>query len=524
MSVVRKACGDASSENLLIQGDNLLVLKSILPYYRGAVKCVYIDPPFNTGGNFPEYDDNLDHAQWLGMMFPRLVLLRELLSEDGSIWVSIGGREAAHLKVMMDEIFGRGNFINLVAHTTAEPSGFRSAARGVFPTANYVCVHAKNRGAFRVRRQYVERDYDKRYSRFLENRGDHWSKWRWTTLNAKIAADLGYESSRKAKRELGADRFAEEIARFAVANADSVFRTATISGGAGDRRWKTIERSRRNREKVFVHPGEDAGDFYILGGDQMVFYSRAMVEIGGCRTPGKILTDVWTDISWAGIAREGGVILKNGKKPERLAERVLLLTTTPGDLVMDAFLGSGTTAAVAHKMRRRWIGIEKGRQAETLCAKRLRAVVAGEDSGGVTASAKWKGGGGFHFLRLGEPIFVGDGRINPSATFPALAAHVWFAETRTPLSPRVGEGPFLGVHQGTGYALLYNGILKDKRANGGNVLTHSVLRDCRVAARMRGLPDAGRLVIYGSGCLLRRKALWAANAVFQQIPRKLNTR
>ena len=175
-----------------------------------------------------------------------------------------------------------------------------------------------------------------------------------------------------------------------------------------------------------------------------------MVEIGGRRTPGKILTDVWTDISWAGIAREGGVILKSGKKPERLAERVLLLATNPGDLVMDAFLGSGTTAAVAHKMGRRWIGIEKGRQAETLCAKRLRAVVAGEDSGGVTASAKWKGGGGFHFLRLGEPVFAGDGKINPSATFPALAAHVWFAETRTPLSLRAREGTFLGSPSGNG--------------------------------------------------------------------------
>lgn len=211
-------------------------------------------------------------------------------------------------------------------------------------------------------------------------------------------------------------------------------------------------------------------------------------------------------------------------KPEQLLRRVLHLATNPGDLVLDSFLGSGTTAAVAHKMGRRWIGIEMGGHAETHCFPRLQAVVKGKDPGGVTGAAKWQGGGGFHFLRLGAPVFLDSGKMNPEVKYAALAAHVWFAETRTPLSLRRGAGPFLGIHRGTGYALLYNGILKDKRASGGNALIHATLAECRRAARARGLADAGRLVVYGNSCRLQKRALQAANTVFRQTPYELRTR
>ena len=530
MSAVCKAYGDAAAENFLIQGDNLHALKSLIPHYAGAVKCVYIDPPFNTGADFSEYDDNLEHTQWLEMMFPRLALMRELLAEDGSIWVSIDNREAAHLKIMMDEIFLRKNFVNFITNTTA-PSGFKATASNIFAGANYICVYAKNIKSFSMQKQFIERDYDKAYSKFLENPEADYSKWKWRGLRDVFAKHLGYESPQAAinalKKICGADAakfaFNKAMGNFAIANADRVFRTAALTGGAKDKRIDTIEKSAKERGKVFVHPGEDQG-YRILNGERIMFFNQSFAEISGKRVPARAVDDVWTDIGWVGIAGEGGVKFNNGKKPERLVERILKFTTSPGDLVLDSFLGSGTTAAVAHKMERRWIGIEKRKQAETLCAKRMQKVVDGADQSGITKSAKWKGGGGFHFLRLGGPVFSDNGKINSSVKFPALAAHVWFAETRTPLSLRAGEGPFLGVHKGTGYALLYNGILKDKQVNGGNVLIHSVLRDCRAAARERGLPDEGRLVIYGNSCRLRKKALRAANAIFRQTPYELKTR
>ena len=382
-----------------------------------------------------------------------------------------------------------------------------------------------------MQKQFIERDYDKAYSKFLENPEADYSKWKWCGLRDVFTEHLGYGSPQAAinalKKICGADAakfaFNKAMGNFAITNADRVFGTAAFTGGARDKRIKTIKKSMKKRDRVFVHPGEDQG-YHILNGRRIIFFGQSFVEIDGRRVPARAVDDVWTDIGWVGIAGEGGVKLNNGKKPERLVERILKFTTSPGDLVLDSFLGSGTTAAVAHKMGRRWIGIEKGKQAKTLCAKRMRKVVDGVDQSGITKLSKWKGGGGFHFLRLGGPVFSDNGKINSSVKFPALAAHVWFAETRTPLSLRAGEGPFLGVHKGMGYALLYNGILKDKRVNGGNVLIHSVLQDCRAAARERGLPDEGRLVIYGNSCRLRKKALRAANAIFRQTPYELKTR
>ena len=522
--------GDASAENLLVQGDNLLALKALVPHYAGAVKCVYIDPPFNTGSAFDDYDDNLEHTQWLGMMYPRFALLHELLAEDGSIWVSIDHRELAHMKLIMDEIFGRKNFVNLVTNTTA-PSGFKATGKYIFAGANHMCVYAKKLSRFSMRKQFVERDYDSAYAKFLENPKAHYSKWKWAGLRDVFAKHLGYESPQAAINALkkicgqGAAAFAfqKAMGNFAIANADMVFRTAAFTGGALEKRKKTIAKSAQERNKVFVHPGEDQG-YRILNGERVMFFAQSFAEISGRRVPGRAIDDVWTDIDWVGIAREGGVKLNNGKKPERLIERVLKFATNPGDLVLDSFLGSGTTAAVAHKMGRRWIGIEIGEQAETHCAKRLRAVVDGTDSSGITESAEWQGGGGFRFSRLGPPVFTEAGDVNPAIRFPELAAHIWFSETRTPLPRKRKAGPYLGEHKGAGFALLYNGILKDKRANGGNILTRATLAECRKAATAGGLDSGGNLIIYGNGCRLSPKTLRGAGVEFRQIPYEVKKR
>ena len=209
-------------------------------------------------------------------------------------------------------------------------------------------------------------------------------------------------------------------------------------------------------------------------------------------------------------------------KPERLIHRVLHIATNPGDFVLDSFLGSGTTAAVAHKMGRRYIGIEMGDHAVTHCVPRLNKVIEGEQ-GGISKAVDWQGGGGFRFYRLGASAFDEDGRINEDIRFPLLAAHVWFGETHRPWT---GEGvsPLLGIHDGQAYALLYNGILGDKRPNGGNVLTHAALRTIREAIAQECSDFDGQITVYGEGCRLASHTLERLQVVFKHIPYEVKTR
>ena len=195
-------------------------------------------------------------------------------------------------------------------------------------------------------------------------------------------------------------------------------------------------------------------------------------------------------------------------KPEKLMQRILTLATNENDLVLDSFLGSGTTAAVAHKMNRRYIGIEMGEHAQTHCQPRLKKVIEGEQ-GGISQAVNWQGGGGFHYFRLGETIFDEYGSINSNVSFSALAAHIWFCETQTPLTA-FEKSPFLGIHNGTAYYLLFNGILGDRKPQGGNVLTQAVFDSLP--------PHNGRKIIYGEMSRFQKVRLDAENIVFKQIP------
>ncbi|MDR0529364.1 MAG: site-specific DNA-methyltransferase, partial [Zoogloeaceae bacterium] len=201
-------------------------------------------------------------------------------------------------------------------------------------------------------------------------------------------------------------------------------------------------------------------------------------------------------------------------KPERLIQRILALSTNPGDYVLDSFLGSGTTAAVAHKMGRKYIGVEMGEQAKTHCAARLKKVIDGEQ-GGISKAVGWKGGGGFRFYELGETIFDEDGKIRNSISFANLAAHLWFYETKTPFNAPKHKSAFLGVHNGIGYALLYNGILHDKRIDGGNVLTSKTLAAIRADM---GKAECEKLVIYGEASRLGAAKSKELGIEFKQTP------
>jgi adenine-specific DNA-methyltransferase len=209
-------------------------------------------------------------------------------------------------------------------------------------------------------------------------------------------------------------------------------------------------------------------------------------------------------------------------KPEKLIKAILTIGSNPGDLILDSFLGSGTTAAVAQKMGRRYIGIEMGSHAVTHCAPRLNKVIDGEQ-GGISESIRWKGGGGFRFFRIGEPAFDVEGRIRDGIRFPVLAAHIWFSETGQPWNGK-GKSPLLGFHGEQAFALLYNGILGDKTPKGGNVLTretHGLIRE-RIVKKKPGFD--GMLTIYGEASRLSDATLGRQNIVFKQTPYDVKAR
>jgi adenine-specific DNA-methyltransferase len=404
-----KSYGDSDSENMLIYGDNLLALKALEQDFAGKIQCIYIDPPFNTGAAFEHYDDGLEHSIWLTIFRDRLEELRKLLRSDGSIFIHLDSSEMAYAKVIMDEIFGRGNYLNTIAVKTLDPSGFKATGTKVFSTTNYLLLYAKERQNCKLKQIFSEKIYDKQYSQYITNRGEDYKNWQWLPIKQYVSINvLGFESPTEASRELGADVLEDEIAKFAIENAASVFQTAAIGGGALIKRKETIESSRNNRGKVFIHPGEDVEDFYILNGRQIIFYDKRIVEIDGRKVPGEIITDFWPDISWNGIAQEGGVQFKNGKKPEALIKRVLEMASDENDWVLDSFAGSGTTGAVAHKMGRKWIMCELGDHCHTHIIPRMKMIVSGSDQGGISKAVNWQGGGGFKYYRLAESLLVTD--------------------------------------------------------------------------------------------------------------------
>ena len=470
--------------NMLIEGDNLEALKSLLPYYRGRVKCIYIDPPYNTRSAFEHYDDNLEHAEWLAMIWPRLILLRELLSEDGSIWVSIDDHEGHYLKVVMDEVFGRRNFLStIIWRKNYSP---KSTARHFSEDHDYIVVYAVNADAWTP--NMMPRT-DKQDAAYKNPDNDARGPWKTSDLSARNFYSKG---------------------KYSITAPNG----RVIPGPPTGRFWAKSEEN-----------------FLALVGDNRIWWGK---DGGAIPQEKRFLAEVrqgvvpqtfWSheDVGHTQDAKKEAVALQaddvfGTPKPERLMQRILHIATNPGDLVLDSFLGSGTTAAVAHKMRRRWIGVEMGAHAVTHCAPRLRKVVDGE-GGGISAAVGWTGGGGFSFFRLGAPVFDSDGAITPGVAFAALAAHVWFAETGAPFAGDAAT-PFLGAHDGQGYALLYNGILGDKRASGGNVLTRATLATTRAGA---GGFD-GPLTVYGEASRLSPATLAAERVTFKQTPYDVKAR
>lgn len=384
---------DTNTQNMLIHGDNLLALKALEAKFSGKVKCVYIDPPYNTGSAFEHYDDNLEHSQWLSLMKPRLELLRNLLSEDGSLWISIDDDEQAYLKVLCDEIFGRNNFVcNVIWEKKYSP---QNDAKWLSDSHDFIMVYAKIKETWRPNLLPRTEEMNARYKNPDNDPRGPWKPADFSvrTYNANCDYPITLPSGRVVN---------PPASRAWVSNKETFEKLV-----ADNRIWFGADGNNVPSKKKFlseVKQGSVSKTIWFR--DEVGDNQEAKNEVKEFNSKEVFATP----------------------KPERLIQRVLTLATNPGDLVLDSFLGSGTTAAVAHKMNRRYIGIEMGAQAYTHCKVRLDKVISGEDAGGITKSANWNGGRGYRFYELAPSLILKDEFdeeiINPSYNAQMLSAAV----------------------------------------------------------------------------------------------------
>lgn len=398
-------------DNMLIHGDNLLALKALQSDERvkGKVKCVYIDPPFNTQQALPNYDDGIEHSLWLSLIRDRLEILRELLSEDGTLFVHIDDNEIAYLTAVLDQIFGRENRISIITFKQGAATGHKAINPGVVSTSNFILLYAREKAKWKPNKVFVGRvDRDKRYNQFIQNVESASADWQFTTLMKAFAQSLELPE-RGLKKRFGKE-FETKIIEFVHANARAVTRTArpdydSVSSAAQE----MIDNSTRfPREILKLKRDGELSDMYFKNGERILFYSDKLKFVDGQYVAGEPLTTIWDDILSNNLHNEGGVEFPKSKKPEALIKRCLDLATVRNDLVLDSFAGSGTTGAVAHKMGRRWVMVELAEHANTHITPRMRRVVDGSDKSGVTDASSWKGGGGFRFYNLAPSLLEVD--------------------------------------------------------------------------------------------------------------------
>lgn len=391
-----KSYGDPDSENMLIHGDNLIALKALEQDYAGKIKCIYIDPPYNTGSAFKQYDDSVEHSIWLSLISQRLQILYKLLADDGSIWINLDDNEAHYCKVLCDEIFGRSNFLADVIWEKADSP--KMDAKLFSSRHDHILVYAKNILDFKLNK-IEDEEIPEHYNKRDEN---------------------GKAYYLKPLRAMGVDGYREKrpALYFPVEAPDGEMVYPKNQDGS-DSRWRwSREKVEKDKSRLEWVRGKKGWSLYFR-----IYHENSegtppetlwkCEEVGSNRTSKKENKDLF------------GADIFDTPKPEALIKRVLQVSTVEGDIVLDSFLGSATTSAVAHKMGRKWIGIELGDHAYTHCKVRMDKVIDGEQ-GGISKSVNWQGGGGYKFYELAPSLLVPNPKlptikqINPEYTFEMM--------------------------------------------------------------------------------------------------------
>ncbi|QAR32750.1 site-specific DNA-methyltransferase [Geovibrio thiophilus] len=368
-----KSYGDKNTENILIHGDNLLALKALEQDYAGKVKCIYIDPPYNAKNANPHYEDNVEHSEWLCLIKPRLVILRKLLSDDGSIWISIDDDESHYLKVLCDEIFGRNNFVaNVIWEKKYSP---QNDAKWLSDSHDHILVYAKNKETWRPNLLPRTEEMDKRYKNPDNDPRGNWKP-----------ADFSVKTYNE------------------VCDYEIVLPSGRRVQPPTSRCWVT------SKER-YLELVADNRIWFGKDGNNIPSLKKFLSEV----QQGSVSKTIWfrTEVGDNQDAKKETKAFNSDDvfatpKPERLVERILTLGSNKNDIVLDSFLGSGTTAAVAHKMGRKWIGVELGEHCNTHCVPRLQKVIDGTDQGGISKAVDWKSGGGFRYYTLAPSLLKKD--------------------------------------------------------------------------------------------------------------------
>ena len=445
-----KSYGDPRSENMLIHGDNLIALQALQQDFYGSIKCIYIDPPYNTGSAFEHYDDNLEHSIWLSLMRKRLILLRELLREEGTIWIQIDDEEQAYLKVLCDEVFGRGNFVNMISVNMKNIAGVSGGGedKRLKKNCEYILIYAKDYSLLPLFngpyvyteisdlvQQYTEEGKSWKYTSVLVEPGEKeyygstvdgdgneikvYLRKNPVMMSIKQVATRDGITEKEAYQKYG-------ISIFQTTNAQSSIRSRVME-------YRTENSIAEDLISIEYVPrtGKNRGTLYeqFYKGDKcrlFVWLKDTSEVIDGELFKKDLQGTYWDMNAWMkNLTKEGSVEFGKGKKPEQLIRQIFEMATEPGDWVLDSFLGSGTTAAVATKMDRKWVGIELGNHAYTHCKVRLDRIVNGEDAGGITKAVNWEGGSGYHFYELAPSLLIKNEhlpiyQINPEYTFEML--------------------------------------------------------------------------------------------------------
>lgn len=420
-------------DNILIHGDNLLALKALEQEFAGKIKCIYIDPPYNTDQALNKlYEDGVEHSIWLSLIRERLEILKKLLTRDGVIFFQIDDEEMAYAKVLMDEIFGRPNFLNQVSVKMKQTAGASGGGedKRLKKNIEYILIYARDKDGDRGFQKFNDVYDEEDLFQVIEDMRAEGKSWKYTRIllslgereflktiedgsglpiniyahkNVVIAPISEISKKEGISEEECYIRYFDRI--FRDTNAQSSIRTRVMDAVAGSGDFFSIDyvpRSGRSKGKnvTLYYKGNNCDliawlrDVVLKKGDRLLKLEKAGT--------------FWDGFPLNNLTKEGGVLFPQGKKPEALIKKVMDLATEEGDWVLDSFAGSGTTAAVAHKTRRRWIAIELGDHCDTHILPRLKKVIDAQDTAGITAAMSWKGGGGFRYYRLAPSLLEKD--------------------------------------------------------------------------------------------------------------------
>ena len=386
------------TDNLIIRGNNVLALSSLCGRYTNRIQFIYIDPPYNTANDSFKYNDSFKRSTWLSFMKTRIQYARKLLKESGVIAIQINYKEYSYLKVLCDDLLGEENYITTVTIKTATTASFRAINDCPVNVSEFIIIYAKNKAKAKIKPVYVACDYSEDYGSYIKNYNQDCNSWEIIPVDNLIYEAEGVSSWQEYKRLHGENwkeiRYKKKAA-FCMENSDRIVSLNTMQKPSQEI-VRIVEQSKKERNKVF-----QVGTTYIYNGRTLAFFSKKLREIDGKITPTAILTNIWTDISFLSLGNEGGVDLPNGKKPEKLIQRLFGLFTDSEDIIMDYHLGTGTTCAVAHKMGMHYIGVEQLDYGQDDSLVRLQNVIAGEQ-GGISKFVDWQGGGSFVYCELAK--------------------------------------------------------------------------------------------------------------------------